>query len=334
MKCVVLGGGGFIGSATSDRLLQEGHHVRIFDRPGVVPHRAFLRGERIEWKTGDFLDARDVAAAVRGMDVVLHLVSTTCPQSSFDDPVHDVLSNVLGTRNVLEAMRSQRVPRIVFISSGGTVYGKPHYLPIDEAHPTEPLVPYGSTKLAIENHLLLCQELHRIKAVILRVANAYGERQRVETSQGAIGTFLRRALDGRSLEIWGDGALQRDFLHVADVAEAFARAAVYPGPESIFNIGSGAGTSLNELIGVIEHTLHRTLDRRHLPGRPFDVSRNILDCSRARRELGWQSSVGLQAGIARTVAWLQAHPAQRESRLRSGPEARRAIPSRMPPGGI
>src|SRR5450759_1027769 len=146
MKCVIFGGGGFIGSAIVDRLLRDGHLLRVFERPGVARYRQFAPDEPVEWIGGDFLNIHDVSNAVDGMDVAVHLVSSTLPKTSNDDPVFDVQSNLVPTLRMLEAMAARGVRKIVFISSGGTVYGTPIYLPIDEMHPTNPLVSYGITK--------------------------------------------------------------------------------------------------------------------------------------------------------------------------------------------
>jgi UDP-glucose 4-epimerase len=305
MKVAIFGGGGFIGSAIADRLLKDGHDLRIFERPRVEPYRQFSNDEKVEWLTGDLMSIHDVSSAVDGVDVVLHLVSTTLPKSSNDDIIYDVQSNLVATLQLLSAMGAKNVRRIVFISSGGTVYGNPTYLPIDEKHPTEPRVSYGVTKLAIEKYLLLYQYLHGIKATILRVANPYGERQRVETAQGVVGVFLSKAIQNQPIEIWGDGSVTRDYVYVGDVAEAFARAVRYDGTNSVFNISSGIGTSLNELIEMVERVLGRGVVRQYHPGRLFDVPVSILDNTLARQELGWQPHVGLETGIVKTVEWMR-----------------------------
>lgn len=305
MKCVIFGGGGFIGSAIADRLLLDGHTVRIFERPRVVPYRKFKASEQVEWVTGDFLSTHDVGEAIDGTDVVLHLVSTTLPKNSNDDPIYDVQSNVVGSLQLLNAMVARNVRKIVFISSGGTVYGIPKYLPIDEGHPTDPLVSYGITKLAIEKYLHLYEHMHGIRSITLRAANPYGERQRIETAQGAVGVFLHRALTGNPVEIWGDGSVTRDYLHISDVAEAFVKAVEYTGPKSVFNISSGSGTSLNELIAMLEETLGKPIERRYLPARPFDVPVSVLSNELARTELHWAPSVSMRAGIARTAEWMK-----------------------------
>ena len=305
MKIAIFGGGGFIGSAIADRLLLDGHELRVFERPRVAPYRLFFPDEKVEWISGDLMSVHDVSTAITGVDVVLHLVSTTLPKSSNDDPIYDVQSNLVATIQLLNAMVALKVKKIVFISSGGTVYGNPSYLPIDEKHPTEPLVSYGITKLAIEKYLQMYQGLHGIKANIMRVSNPFGNRQRVETAQGAVAVFLSRAIQGQPIEIWGDGSVSRDYLYVSDVADAFAKAVNYDGPKSVFNISSGQGTSLNDVIGLIEQVLRVQITRNYLPGRTFDVPVSILDNTLARDELGWSPTVSLEEGIVQTAAYMQ-----------------------------
>ena len=305
MKIVIFGGGGFIGSAIADRLLLDGHQLRIFERPRVAPYRKFAESEWVEWIAGDFSSNHDVVDAINGVDVVLHLVSTTLPKTSNDDPIYDVQSNLVATLQLLNAMVTHNVRKIVFISSGGTVYGTPVYLPIDESHPTEPLVSYGITKLAIEKYLQMYHHLHGINAITLRVANPYGERQRIETAQGAVGVFLHHALKGTPIEIWGDGTVTRDYIHVSDVAEAFAKTVEYSGTRNCFNISSSTGTSLNELVAIVKDVIRRPVEVRYLPSRSFDVPANVLSNDLARNELGWAPSISIRDGIARAAEWMR-----------------------------
>ncbi|MCP1104972.1 NAD-dependent epimerase/dehydratase family protein [Serratia nevei] len=305
MKIVVFGGGGFLGSAICDRLLKDGHQLRIFERPRVPPYREFTSDESVEWVTGDLSSTHDLNDAIQGMDGVLHLVSTTLPKSSNEDPVYDVQTNVIPSLHMLNAMVSQGVSRIVFISSGGTVYGKPQYTPIDEKHPTDPVVSYGITKLAIEKYLHMFSQLYGIKAVTLRVANPYGERQRVETAQGAVGVFLHNALKNKPIEIWGDGSVQRDYIHVSDVAEAFAKAVVYDGKEECFNISSGRGTSLNDLIAMLQDILPEELQVNYKPARTFDIDISVLSNDLARRELDWEPKLSMPEGLKRAADWVR-----------------------------
>jgi len=306
MKCAVFGGGGFIGSTICDRLLQRGHSIRIFERPKVHPYREFRVDERVEWMEGDMLSEGDLKRCLANVDAVFHLVSTTLPKNSNEDPIYDVESNLIGSLRLFEAMVTQKVGKIIFISSGGTVYGPPKYLPVDESHPTNPTVSYGITKLSIEKYLQLYRDLHGIRPVILRVSNPYGSKQRVESAQGAVTAFIHKALRSEPIEIWGDGSVTRDYLHVSDVAEAFVKALDYEGDEMVFNISSGKGTSLNDLVTIIELSIGRKLEKLYLPGRIFDIPVNILGNDLAVGELGWRAQLNLEEGIRIVINELQA----------------------------
>ena len=304
MKIVIFGGGGFIGSAVVDRLLLDGHDLRIFERPRVEPYRKFSETEQVEWITGDMLSIHDISLALEDRDLVIHLVSTTLPKNSNEDPIYDVQSNLVGTLQILNVMVAMNIQKIVFISSGGTVYGAPKYLPIDECHPCKPELSYGITKLAIENYLLLYEKIHGIKTVILRVANPFGKRQRVETAQGAVGVFLYRAISNQPIEIWGDGSVTRDYIYIEDVADVFAYAVNYNGSKSIFNVSLGLGTSLNELLALMEEALGYPIERHYLPGRNCDVPISVLSNNLARQEMEWTPKISLREGIRITAGWM------------------------------
>jgi UDP-glucose 4-epimerase len=303
MKCLVFGGGGFIGSAITDHLLSDGHSIRIFERPRVEPYRQFCPPESVEWIGADFLNSHDLRVAIRGVDVIIHLISTTLPKISNEDPIYDVHTNVIATLQLLNEMVTAGIRRILFISSGGTVYGSPRTTPIKESHPTNPEVSYGITKLAIEKYLYLYSRLHNLRPTILRVANPYGERQRIETAQGAAAAFIHRVLSNKPIEIWGDGSVVRDYIHVSDVARAFALALRYSGEEMIFNISTGVGTTLNDLILIMESLIGRPVDRKYITGRNFDVPVSVLDNSLAKAELGWAPNVTLVDGLRATIEW-------------------------------
>jgi UDP-glucose 4-epimerase len=303
MKCVLLGGAGFMGSHLAERLLATGHSVRVFD----IHDRGFADGARargIEWMRGNFLDAADIAKAIAGCQAVFHLVSTTLPQSSNQNPAADVADNVIGAVNLLEACRREGGHKVVFTSSGGTVYGVPRTVPIAEDHPTNPTTSYGIGKLAIEKYLELYRVQHGVDYCVLRIANPFGERQRIATGQGAVTTFLHRAHRGEPIEIWGDGRVVRDYLYVGDVAEALARALEHRGERRVINIGSGVGRDLNDIVAAIEKVLGRPIERRYVPARNFDVPANVLDIRLARAELGWQPATDFKEGLRRTLSWV------------------------------
>lgn len=308
IRFLLLGGAGFIGSHLCDALLSAGHSVRLFDRPGVPPYRVFGAGERLEWIQADFNSATEVERAVLDCQVVFHLVSTTLPKSSNDDPVYDIESNVVGSLRLLEAARHAGVQKIIFLSSGGTVYGVPQVVPISEFHPTDPVSSYGIGKLTIEKYLHLYEVLHGMNYCVLRLANPFGERQRVNASQGAIAVFLNRAIHMQAIEIWGDGSIVRDYIYIADVVDALIAAAFYPGSERLFNIGSGHGKSLNDILVAIEELLGRPIARTYLPGRTFDVSANVLDITHALKHLVWSPKVSFEVGLARALRALSDTP--------------------------
>jgi UDP-glucose 4-epimerase len=309
-NCLVLGARGFIGSHLTDALLAAGAQVRAFDRPGIqtVKGAAVDRRPALTTLEGDLVSTKDIEAALEGVDVCYHLVSTTLPRSSNLDPAYDIETNLLGTLRLLDAAVRQKVKRIVFTSSGGTVYGNPIDTPIGEAHSTNPTCSYGIMKLAIEKYLALYQQLHGLQSTVLRLANPYGERQRIEASQGAVGVFLGKALRNETIEIWGDGSVVRDYLHISDVV----RALLLPmgsdaiGASAVYNIGSGQGCSINDLIHAISVVTGRQTPVKYLPGRGFDVPINVLDISKAKAQLEWEPRIGLHEGIARTWQWMQA----------------------------
>lgn len=303
MKCTVIGGGGFIGSHLVSSLLARGFRVTVFDRPEAryLSH-AETAGARLI--SGDFTSARDVRQSLSDCDVVYHLASATVPGTSNENPIHDVQANILGTVQLLEEARKAKVSKIVFASSGGTIYGIPNQFPISESHPTEPITAYGIGKLAVEKYLQLYKTLYGLEYCILRTSNAYGEREPTSGIQGVIGSFLRAVRQAAEPVVWGDGSAVRDYVYVGDVAHAFAKAATYAGEPRVFNIGSGQGHSLNEVIGLIERIIQRPLHARYMPARPFDVPANVLDISRAKKFLDWQPTLGLFEGISRTYEWM------------------------------
>lgn len=305
MKCLVLGGGGFLGSHLSEALMAEGYAVRIFDRPNVSRVKSLDGYSGIEWYEGDFLNHQDVAQAVAGCDIIYHLISTTLPRSSNENPVYDVETNIVGTLHLLEAAQKNKVKKVVFTSSGGTIYGNPATIPIKETHPTVPTCSYGIGKLAIESYLRLFHLLHGVDYCVLRLANPYGERQRVSTAQGAVTVFLDKALRGETIEIWGDGSVIRDYFHVSDAITALLQALPYTGDVRVFNIGSGVGKSLNEILDAIDALLGAPVRRKYLPGRMFDVPVNVLDISKAVELLGWSPRVPFAEGLSRTANWLR-----------------------------
>lgn len=300
-RVLVLGGSGFIGSHLVEALSEAGSEVRSFDR---VPSPWHTRAN-VESVVGDFLRADQVAEAVSGCDYVYHLVSTTLPKNSNDNPIADVEQNLVSTLAMLKAACAAGVKKIVFLSSGGTVYGIPQTLPILETHPTLPMSSYGIVKLTIEHYLHLYQVLHGLNYQVLRLSNPFGERQPINGSQGAIAVFMSKALRGETVEIWGDGSVVRDYIYVKDVIDAMLLALDYQGPHRSINIGSGTGQSINQILDAISHTIGQQIERRYTAQRSFDVPASVLSIERARLELGWQPTISFAEGLKRTSQWIR-----------------------------
>lgn len=303
-RCVVLGAGGFLGINLCRSLLAAGAQVTGFGRrphnPDALPHD-------LAWHDADFADAARIADAVAGQDLVYHLLGGSVPAQSNNDPAADVVGSLLPSLRLMEACRAGHVGRLVFASSGGTIYGPtPVATPLPETAPTQPITAYGINKLAVEKYLGLFRHLHGFDAIALRIANPYGPFQHHRRAQGVVGTALAHGLAGEPIEIWGDGLVVRDYLHVDDVAAAMVAAGSYRGKEWVFNVGSGEGRSVRAVVDDVCALLGLAPERViHRPGRAVDVPFNVLDSSLIAREMGWTPAIGWQAGLAATAQWMR-----------------------------
>lgn len=304
-KCLILGGSGFIGAKLVESLLFKGLSVRTFDRASLESNSLKGKyGKFLECVTGDFLNQDDIDLAMVDCDCCVHLITTTMPQSSNENIQYDVQSNLIGTLGVLDAAVRNKVKKVVFISSGGTVYGTPQYLPIDEKHPTEPISSYGIIKLSIEKYLGLYKALYSLDSVALRLANPYGEGQRIDRAQGVIASFLNKAITSDVVDIWGDGSNIRDYIYIDDAVRAIIAAINYKGLKKVFNIATGVGSSLLDIVDAIQGETKNKLNIRYHPKRIFDVPVNCLDISLARDELLWEPKIPLNEGVGRMYHWM------------------------------
>ena len=304
MRVLLTGGTGFLGRNLMLRLLQEKkYRVVCIDR--YEPE--YLRSLNVDFIHGDINEHACVEQAFENCDIVVHMACSVLPKNSNQDPYFDVLSNVGGSIQLLEAAVKTKVKRFIFISSGGTVYGIPRQLPIPEDHPNNPECSYGITKLAIEKYLNLYHDLYGLNTCSLRLANPYGEFQRVHYSQGAIPVFCYQALAGETVKIWGDGSVRRDFVYIQDVVDAIIKAIEHSEVTGEINIGSGVGTSINELLEQIEMLTGKKISREYLEKRAFDVPSNVLDNTRAKKLLNWEPVTPLNDGLMRTLQWIRAN---------------------------
>lgn len=302
MNALVIGGNGFIGSHLVDYLLSKGNNVSVFDRQSER-YRQPLKN--VKYHIQDFGNRVLLDQALKNTDVVYHLVSTTIPKTSNDDPIFDVSSNVIETLYLLERCVENNTKKIIFLSSGGTIYGAPDNLPVKEDAPTNPNCSYGITKLMIEKYLDLFYRLYGLDYTVIRLSNPYGPRQNFEGAQGAITVFLGQIARNKTIKIWGNGEVVRDYVYVQDVAVGIYKAATTKTVSRIFNMGSGIGCSLNDIIHTIKTELQIEFNVQYLPARPFDVPRIYLDCGRAKRELSWQADTSMSTGIKRTWAFIK-----------------------------
>ncbi|OIO72252.1 MAG: NAD-dependent epimerase [Zetaproteobacteria bacterium CG_4_9_14_3_um_filter_49_83] len=301
MKVLVLGGNGFIGSHVVDHLLLAGHQVRVFDRS---PEHYREPLANVDYQFGQFNDIHRIDEALRDVGAVFHLISTTVPGTSNLDPVADVECNLVGTLQLLEQMRKQSIRRILYLSSGGTVYGNPEISPVPENHSLDPISSYGVVKVAVEKYLYMYQQLYGFQPLVLRPSNLYGPRQGNTGVQGLIGTLLAKMLAGEMLDIWGDGSIIRDYLHVSDLAR-LSVCALQSETCGVFNAGSGRGFSVNDIVTQIRSLTENDLIVNYSEGRPYDVKEVVLDITRTMRAFDWRPEESLSEGIKDQFLWLK-----------------------------
>jgi UDP-glucose 4-epimerase len=329
-RCLVLGGTGFLGSHLCNALLSRGHYVRVLTRRAPkdawaninkvnVPQslsvlsNTNLNKNRIlnnlsnsfECITGDFSDKSIILEATKKVDYVFHLVSTTIPATSNKNPIFDIESNVISSLHLLESCRENNVAKIIFYSSGGTVYGIPENCPIDECHSIKPISSYGIQKSTIEQYIRMFNYLYGLKAIILRISNPYGIGQSLFKGQGLVGTCIHKILNNQEIEIWGDGSVIRDYIHVDDVILASIYAIEIEKKFGVYNIGSGEGKSVNDVIQTIEEELSIKARLKYQENRLLDVPVNVLNNQLAKKELNWEPKINFKKGIGKVAAETQ-----------------------------
>ncbi|SHN09779.1 NAD-dependent epimerase/dehydratase family protein [Roseibium suaedae] len=300
MHVLIIGGCGFVGSHVVDKCLAEGMAVRVLDP--ARPNSRIAHPE-VDYVRGHLEDQARLPEFLSGIDAVVHLASTTIPSSSNLDPASDISGNLIPMIRLLEAMREHGPRKLVFLSSGGTIYGIPNMCPVPETHLPQPICSYGVVKAAMEHYLQMEQHLHGLQATILRPSNIYGPRQGRLGVQGVIGTYLHNLSLGLPIEVWGDGSVIRDFLYVQDFAD-ICHQALMSSLTGCFNAGSGTGISIRDLIGRIQRTVGGPVHPIYRDGRGFDVPRVVLDISKVNAAFGWTPRVGLDEGLAGTWNWV------------------------------
>lgn len=297
MHLVVIGGAGFVGRHFVAAALQHGHRVTVVGRRETEPEDLVCHVYRSGGLEGLAADLDLLARA----DLICHFATATTPAASNREPLADLDGNLRQTVQLLESMRRSGNRRILYLSSGGAVYGAPQHLPIDERHPLNPISSYGVVKVAIENYLRMYEANQDFRATIIRPSNPYGPGQDLSGQIGAVTTFLRAAFKEEPITIWGDGTVVRDYIFISDLVSLLLLA-VESQFSGVFNCGSGVGTSLIDLIDAVERASGRQLSTQFEPARAFDPSQVILDVSSASRTFGWRPAMTLAQGIDLTIA--------------------------------
>jgi UDP-glucose 4-epimerase len=298
LRAVVTGGAGFIGSHAADDLLGRGYEVTVIDdlstgtRDNVSPDAHFSQV--------DIVDAGAVTRVIADAapSFVLHLAAQSSVTASVADPRRDLASNVVGTLNVCEAARQTGAP-VVFASTGGALYGDRAGIPTPEDTPTEPLAPYGASKLAGEAYVGTWGRLYGRPNAILRLGNVYGPRQRSDGEAGVVAIFSDMLLRGEAPRVFGDGFQTRDYIHVSDIARAFVTVAEARA-SGTFNVGWGSERTVLELLDALQQAAGTAIEPRFEPLRPGELNRSALDSTALAEAVGWRPAMEFDRGVAET----------------------------------
>ncbi len=302
MKTCLIGGAGFLGTHLTKALLDNDRDVVILDRIEGVGHK------RVKSIIGDYGDKSLLKKALDGVDEIVLLAYASVPKTSFEDPSADMLNNLPPALAFFETASKLPLRKVVFVSSGGTVYGTNTAPVITENHPTNPISPYGITKLAIEKYAQMFHVSDNLPCVIVRPSNAYGEGQRPYSGQGLIATLIASFLNNKDVTLFGGKEIVRDYIHASDIASAIVATLDHGKPGQSYNIGTGVGTSNIEALTLIEKIAkkHKVTSPKIIFKAPriFDAKSNVLNSSKLQRASGWTPKIDLENGLAETWRWL------------------------------
>jgi len=305
-RTLVIGGGGFIGMHLIASLLSYGRRVTVIGRSKVP---AYPLPDEVKYCSGDFGELGFISGLLDEHQEVIHLAYATVPNTSFDNPLTDLLQNLPPTVQLFAEV-AKRGARLILVSSGGTVYGEADRLPIMENHPTNPISPYGVTKLTLEKYAHLYAVTHGLEVIFVRPGNAYGVGQRPYIGQGFISTALSSMMNSQEIKIFGESGSIRDYVYVTDIAAGIVSVLESGHLSETYNIGSGVGRSNMDVVQAISLLV---VDRgaealvKHLPERVFDVKTNILDSTKLSLHTGWKPKIEFNDGLVKTRDWLRSY---------------------------
>ena len=301
MNVLVIGGNGFIGSHLVDKLLREGYKVRVFD----LAYERFRKPlPAVDYRISSIDNIPELYESLLGIDVVFHLASLSVPSTSNIDTVSDIEGNLIPTLNILNLLVKLKIPRIIYFSSGGAVYGDPVSIPITEEHPLNPISSYGIVKLSIEKYLFLYQRIHGLNPLIIRPSNPYGPRQGHFLAQGVISTFLKKIHKGEKITVFGDGNSEKDYIFIDDLINLVCELSLKKNADGVYNIGSGTGYSLNKIIHLISDITQTKPEIMYDAVQNYDVNHFVLDISRITDIIGNYTFTSLETGLSETWNWV------------------------------
>lgn len=307
LTTLLVGGGGFIGSHFARLLTARGNRNVIVTGRRAVPR--FALPDDVIYLQGDVANLSFMEPLFERCDEVVDLAYDTVPKSSFEDPVNDVIGNLPAAVRLLSLSSRSKLRRVLMVSSGGTVYGNAAYLPIDESHPTDPISPYGITKLAIEKYALMFHKHEGLPAVIVRPGNPYGPDQLGGLGQGFIGTAMFATLRRQPVKIFGERGTIRDYIYIEDLVEGLLAALEHGEVGGVYNIGTGIGLDNRAMLDAFELVVRPygfSVDVEVYPSRSFDVFANVLNSNRLTEVSGWTPKMSFESGLSKTWSWAMA----------------------------
>ncbi|MCG9479549.1 MAG: NAD-dependent epimerase/dehydratase family protein [Actinomycetia bacterium] len=303
MKIVITGGAGFIGSNTVDKLIGLGHKVVIIDNL-VTGRKENINHDAVFYHTDIRDDSIKDIFLKEKPEVVIHDAAQISVRISVEDPRQDADINICGSLNIIEAARASQAKKIIFASSGGTVYGEQEYFPADEKHSLNPVSPYGVAKLAVEKYLYYYWKNFGLEYIALRYGNIYGPRQDPLGEAGVVAIFSKQILDGRDPIVNGDGKQTRDYVYVGDVVEANIKALDNDFVGGL-NIGTGIESDVLSLFKILKQISGTDVEKVHGPAKKGEQRRSVLSYNKARQVLGWEPTVSLKQGLEKTYNWFK-----------------------------
>lgn len=300
---MVIGGSGYIGANLVPLLVASGRCVTVLGR-SLIPQNKLPNG--VIYMSGDFSEKNTINRLLEKHQEVIHLAYATVPNTSFKNPITDLMRNLPPTVQLFSLAAKKEV-KLILVSSGGTVYGESNGLPIYENNQTKPISPYGVTKLTLENYAHLFATTHGLKFICVRPANVYGVGQWPFSGQGFIATAMASAMVGVPVNIFGKSGTTRDYIYISDVARGIVCTLLKGRLSETYNLGSGIGLNNLEIIQALRPLMSEIgchIEVKNLPKRKFDVKSNILDSKKLQKDTGWRPLIGFDKGLLKTRKWL------------------------------